>query len=186
MRKAWVTFGLFVAILGPGCAILPTCHPVEVSAGIFEGCKPRDQADFDSLRQQGVRTVLSLETLPFNIWPERKRARQNGINYTNVSILATPLPPRERRVKQALQTLADQSLYPIFIHCFLGEDRAVFIVGLYRIYYLKWTPEAAWDEMLREGFHVRESLRGFTTYFWKHTEVPDWVRPPPPSPTKPP
>ena len=38
-----------------------------------------------------------------------------------------------------------------------------------------WTPEAAWAEMLRSGFHVRPTLRGFETYFWRHTRKPDWV-----------
>ncbi|MGH7869385.1 MAG: hypothetical protein ACREP9_17540, partial [Candidatus Dormibacteraceae bacterium] len=38
-----------------------------------------------------------------------------------------------------------------------------------------WSPQAAWDEMLRAGFHVRWSLVGFTSYFWSHTRKPPWV-----------
>jgi hypothetical protein len=30
--------------------------------------------------------------------------------------------------------------------------------------------------MLRSGFRVRLTLRGFETYFWSHTQKPDWVR----------
>ena len=50
------------------------------------------------------------------------------------------------------------------------------IVGLYRVYYQDWTPEAAWDEMLRTGFKVRWSLRGLRTYFWSHSQKPEWVK----------
>jgi hypothetical protein len=49
------------------------------------------------------------------------------------------------------------------------------IVGLYRVYYQNWTPEAAWDEMLRDGFKVDWTLRGLKTYFWTHTQKPDWA-----------
>jgi protein-tyrosine phosphatase len=61
--------------------------------------------------------------------------------------------------------LSDASLRPIFVHCLLGKDRTAFILGLYRVYYEDWPPEAAWAEMLRSGFHVRSTLRGFQTYF---------------------
>ena len=83
--------------------------------------------------------------------------------------------PREKRVKQALLILNDPSLRPIFIHCLLGQDRNTFIVGLYRVYFQDWTPQAAWQEMLRSGFHSQPRLRGFTTYFWRHTQKPNWV-----------
>jgi hypothetical protein len=165
---------LALGIATSGC-ISSRCHPVQVAPGILDGCKPRTQEDFDSLREQGVRTIVSLETLPWNIWPERRLAQKNGLNYTNVPIVASPFEPSEKRVKQALLALRDQSLQPVFLHCYLGEDRDVFIVGLYRMYYQAWSPEAAWQEMLNSNFHVRMSLRGFQTYFWSHTVVPDWI-----------
>ena len=176
MRAAiFLLITMIAGIFGAGCATPSKCRPAEVAPGILDGCKPRTQEDFETLRKQGIRTILSLETLPWNIRPERRLARKNGIAYRNVPILASPLKPREKRVKEALLTLADESLHPIFLHCFLGEDRDVFIVGLYRIYYQHWTTEAAWEEMMRSKFHVRRSLRGFETYFWSHTHVPDWV-----------
>ncbi|HEV2392790.1 MAG TPA: hypothetical protein VG146_10555 [Verrucomicrobiae bacterium] len=128
------------------------------------------------LRQQGVRTILSLQTMPWDIWPESRKARHYGLEYRNVPILASPLEPCDEQVRQALLTLADPSLQPVFVHCLLGEDRNVFVVGLYRMYYQHWTPQAAWDEMIRSGFHSALRLRGFTTYFWKHTQIPNWVQ----------
>jgi hypothetical protein len=168
---------LSLALLCGGCVTQPHKLPVvEVSPGIFEGPKPESQADFDALRAKGVRTILSLEMMPWDIWQERRHARRSGIQYLDVPILASPLKPGEKEVKEALQTLHDRSLRPIFIHCLLGEDRNVFIVGLYRIYFQDWTPQAAWAKMLRSGFHDSPRLRGFTTYFWSHTRKPDWVK----------
>jgi hypothetical protein len=85
------------------------------------------------------------------------------------------LPPRDKRVKEALLALHNPSLHPIFVHCLVGADRTTLITALYRMYYQDWTPEAAWREMLKAGFHSNWWLLGFKTYFWKHTEKPDWV-----------
>lgn len=147
----------------------------EVSPGIFRGSQPTTQADFDFLKAHGVRSILSLQTFPWDIVTERRRARDNAIEYRNVYTPALPLAPSERRVKEALVTLADPALHPIFVHCRLGRDRTGMIVGLYRIYCQNWTPEAAWAEMLRFGFTVDWTLRGLQTYFWAHTQKPDWV-----------
>jgi Tyrosine phosphatase family len=147
----------------------------KVSPGIFRGAKPATQADFDFLKAHEVRTILSLQTLPRDIYAERRHARENEIEYRNVYIFGLPLAPSERRVKMALLTLADPSLHPIFIHYRLGRDRTGMIVGLYRISYQNWTPKTAWDEMLRFGFKLSWTLRGLETYFWHHTQKPDWA-----------
>ena len=155
---------------------MPECRSSQAAPGIFTGCKPQSQEDFNGLREQGIRTILSLETWYHHIELERRQARQNGIGYRNVPIWATPFRPREARVKEALLVLRERSLQPIYMHCYRGEDRNNFIVALYRIYYEDWTPEAAWRELLRAGFHTRHLLRGFTTYYWSHTRKPDWVK----------
>lgn len=120
--------------------------------------------------------MLSLEALPWDIWPERAQAQNNGLVFRDVPILASPLPPSEDRVAQAILALRNPALRPIYVHCFLGKDRVSFIIGLYRIYFEDRAPQAAWREMLRTGFHVRWSLLGFTAYFWSHTRAPAWVR----------
>jgi protein tyrosine/serine phosphatase len=166
---------LIAGILSVGVAHAEIERFAEVSPAIFRGSQPTTQADFDFLKARGVRTILSLQTLTWDILPERRDAHHNEIEYRNVPLLALPLAPDERRVKEALLTLTDPSLHPIFVHCSLGRDRTSMIVGLYRVYYQNWTPEAAWDEMLRDGFKVDWTLRGLKTYFWTHTQKPDWV-----------
>jgi len=175
--RAFFGITLLAGLLSTGCVTSFKRFPiVEVSPGILEGHKPWTQAHFDALRARGVRTILSLDQLPWDIWPERRKARRNGIVYRNVPILASPLQPREKLVREALLILNDPSLRPIFVHCMLGKDRNTFIIGLHRIYFQNWTPQDAWNEMLQSGFHVRWRLRGFTTYFWRHTQKPDWAK----------
>lgn len=165
------------ALLSTGCvSLLKHFTLIEVSPGIFEGRKPSTTADYAALRARGVRTILSLEQLPWDTWPERERARREGFAYHDVPIMASPLPPHEEQVKRALLLLNDKSLRPIFVHCYLGEDRNTFIIGLYRVYFQDWTPQAAWKEMLRSGFHPALRLKGFETYFWHHTQKPEWVK----------
>jgi hypothetical protein len=147
-----------------------------VAPGIFEGCKPRTQADFVTLRRQGIRTILSLETLSLHIEPERRLAEENGFIFRNVPIVPSPLQPSEQQVKEALLTLNDQSLQPIFVHCLVGQDRCTFIAALYQVYYQDWEAEAAWNQMLRSGFHDNWWLHGLRAYFWQHTQKPDWLK----------
>lgn len=148
----------------------------QVSPGILAGRQPREQVDYEVLKAQGVRTILSLQVLPWDVAQGRRQAEPFAITFRNVPVPASVLKPSESRVKEALLTLRDQTLRPIYVHCKLGRDRAVLIVGLYRIYFENWTPEAAWEEMLRSGFKVRWSLRGLRAYFWSHSEIPEWVK----------
>jgi protein tyrosine phosphatase (PTP) superfamily phosphohydrolase (DUF442 family) len=174
--KSALAVMMLVSALCAGCSSgLQRSPMVQVASGIYEGCKPIGQADFDILKQKGIKTILSVETVPWNVIPERRRARQNGILFTNVPIIASPLQPSEKRVQQALRALTEPSLRPVFMHCHLGHDRTTFLIGLYRMYYEGLPPEAAWNEMLRAKFHSHPRLRGFTTYFWSHTNRPAWV-----------
>ncbi len=166
---------LIASMFSVGVAHAELQRFAEVSPGIFRGSKPTTHADFDFLKARGVRTILNLQTLPWDTWAERQHARQHEIEYRNIHIVGLPLAPGERRVKEALLTMTDPSLQPIFVHCRLGRDRTSMIVGLYRVYYQNWTPEAAWDEMLRVGFKVDWTLRGLKTYFWTHTQKPAWA-----------
>lgn len=94
---------LAVATLSAGC-VSPSglLAIVEVSPGIFVGSKPSTTAHFDALHAHGIRTILSFQELPWDIYPERRAARKNGFDYRDVPILASPLQPSERRVKEAL------------------------------------------------------------------------------------
>ncbi len=149
----------------------------EVSPGVFVGCRPKRQADFDAIRKHDVRTIISLETCAWHTGPERQKAKRNGMAFRNAPIFASPLPPNTQAVKNALLLLSDQSLRPVYLHCFWGRDRALFIIGLYQIYYEGSSPEDAWKRMLARGYKHDWSLAGFAAYFWRHARKPDWAIP---------
>lgn len=164
-----------LVLVSGGCATNP--FPVrEAAPGIFTGQKPWRKAQFEALRAHGVRTILNLEDMPWDIWPEQWQARCYGLEHRSVPIIAAPWRPGEKSVRKALLVLDDPSLRPIYVHCYLGKDRSTFLIALYHIYFEGWTAESAWDEMLSSGFHERFDLRGLSSYFWRHKDPPGWAK----------
>jgi len=151
----------------------------ELDHGVYVGRMPWTYPkDFDELKAHGVRTIVSLQAMPWDVWPEETHASLAGIDFIDVPMLAMPWPPpSEESVRRVLTTMADPARQPVFLHCRLGTDRAAMIVGLYRIYYLGWSPEAAWKEMRAVHFQTH-GLYGYGRYFWQHTKPPEWARRP--------
>lgn len=161
------------AILGAGCVSASKPFKIRtVVPGIYEGSRPRSHADYEALRARGIRTVLSMEAMPWNVYPEGRAARKAGFKYFNVPVPASPFPPAERRVNEVLRMLTERSLQPIYFHCYLGRDRDALITALYRVQVERWPPEEAWQEMLHSGFKRWWILRGLRVYFWRHCRDP--------------
>lgn len=66
--------------------------------------------------------------------------------------------PKPERIRLAVETLRNESLRPVYVHCLRGQDRTGLIVGLYRVLYERFTKDAAYEEMRKYGFH--RSLHG--------------------------
>ena len=60
--------------------------------------------------------------------------------------------PNDNEVNDILAKLADPANRPVFVHCMQGHDRTGLIIGLFRVFVEKWTPQAAHDEMMALGF----------------------------------
>ena len=170
------SFLALAVVLGcTGCALNRPFAVAEVSPGIWVGSQPKTKADFDELKQHGVRTVLSLRTSPWTIYPERRRAHEHGMEYRHIPTPAWPIPPTENNVKKIILTLHDPSLRPIFMHCYLGRDRGAMVTALYRVYYEDAPPDVAWEGALRQGLKLYWVLRGLRVYYWHHVKKPEWV-----------
>ncbi|HZP12028.1 MAG TPA: hypothetical protein VFB36_06380 [Nevskiaceae bacterium] len=169
--------GLLVLALAAGlsgCLSGPLIQ-AEVTRGVYVGRQPTSAPDYDLLKARGVRTILSLQAMPWDVVPESVAAQRAGLAFVNVPMLAVPWPPpSEARIRRVLTTMADPARQPVFVHCRLGTDRAAMVTGLYRVYYLGWSPQEAWARMLDVHFQVH-GLYGYGAYFWKHTERPDWA-----------
>lgn len=177
-RRAWalpavaVGIGLFI-----GCSGQRPFEPTPVAPGLLVGRQPRGSADYEVLRAQGVRTILSLQVLPWDVAYGRSHAQTFGIAYRNVPVPASPLQPDPRNIQEGLSLMGDPELRPVYMHCNLGRDRVALMVGLYRVQH-GWTPEAAWEEMLRTGFKVSWWLSGLRRYFWNHARPAGAASPP--------
>jgi protein-tyrosine phosphatase len=166
----------FGVLMLSGCATGRNLLVTEVAPGVFAGRKPSSDADFQVLRTNGIRTIVNLQTMTWDIAPERKRAAENGIAFRNVPVVASPFGPREQRVQQLFHILSTPALQPVYVHCLLGRDRTGVLMALYRVYYENADPQVAWAEMLRRGgFKSRWALVGFSVYYWRHCQKPGWV-----------
>ena len=172
-----LVLGLIVPMLFPGCSSAPRrLDIIEIAPGVFDGRKPRSKADFEALRAKGIRTIVSLQTVTWDIAPERKLATQSGMGFVNVPIPASPFGPTERKVQTLFQTMSKKSLQPVYVHCLLGRDRTGVLMALYRVYYQDCDPKLAWSEMIqRGGFRSRWALVGFSSYYWHHCDKPPWA-----------
>jgi tyrosine-protein phosphatase SIW14 len=153
----------------PGTSIV---HFSKIDEGVYGGSKPKSDADFTFLQSTGVRYILEVHFLPFLNGPERRKAKRHGIKMVSVPMNASPVPPREKHVNQALEIMQGKDHQPVYLHCVLGRDRTGLLLGLYRIYFNGLTKEKAAAEMKASGFRKSWFVAGLNRYFIKHTAIP--------------
>ena len=119
-----------------------------------------------ALADQGFKTIIDLENDAKAIATEKKEAKSDGVTFLNFEMSAEQTPD-ESEVQQILAALTDSSNFPVFVHCKLGEDRTGLIMALYRVEEQDWTPQAAYDEWVKDGFHT--NLTALKDYFDQKT-----------------
>jgi protein tyrosine/serine phosphatase len=100
---------------------------------------------------------------------EKKRAEELGVKFVSFPMDVNKTPTDDE-IESILNVMEDPANQPLLIHCFHGEDRTGLLVGLYRFYQDKWTPEAAYQEMLKMGFHKK--FTALKDYFFEKTKTP--------------
>lgn len=138
----------------------------KVSPGIYRGSRPESKTDFDMLKRLGIRVIVDLEILPWNQAKIDRMANDAGIRVIHADFQASPIPPSRKSVFYAVRALGHKGLRPVYVHCKLGRDRTGLVIGLYRVFYENWTPDMAYDEMLKFGFSEAWHLRGLRAFFW--------------------
>lgn len=135
-----------------------------VSPGIYRGALPvRNHVQF--LKERGIKTILTLDG------NKRQIAAEKAIGAAlRIPVVSIPMSffwrPRSHQVNAALALIRDRRNHPIYVHCHGGKDRTGLIIGLHRVENEGWSPEAAFNEMLRYGFH--EELWMMKDYFeWR-------------------
>lgn len=147
---------------------------MEVEPGaVYRGSQPETKADYDFLREHGIKTIVNLRD--FHVGHEQDRI--NGItddkDPRRMGFAAAPfaallfIPPIHAHVRKAFELITDPALQPVFFHCKLGRDRTGLMAALYRVHVQHWTPANAFAEMKSLGFNGAVYF-GIYHYFWHH------------------
>jgi protein tyrosine/serine phosphatase len=149
--------------------VVPIQRFAKVTPFLYRGARPT-QDGIGVLKTLGVKTILNIENDVKAVDTERAWAQALDIQYISIP-LSGFFAPSEGKMDQIFKVLHDPSNYPVFLHCKHGEDRTGLVVGLYRYYDEHWAAQAAYDEMLQNGFH--KALFGLNFYFKEKTGLKD-------------
>lgn len=110
---------------GPIVVIAPGFDPIgmdglenvlALTPGVLSGGEPRGDAGYASLRDLGVRTVISVDAVP----PDAEAARRSGIRVIHLPIGYDAVPEETRRAMARALLEADG---PVYVHCHHGKHR---------------------------------------------------------------
>jgi protein tyrosine phosphatase (PTP) superfamily phosphohydrolase (DUF442 family) len=127
-----VLFVGFSACTGPPGPVPSPSEPVglpnlhALGDGLWSGGTPDGDDGFRSLRDLGVKTVISVD----GIRPDVKRARQFGLRYVHIPVGYGGIP-RERAVQ--LVRAAGELPGPIYVHCHHGQHRGPAAAAIMRL-----------------------------------------------------
>ena len=163
--------------LAPGVSLY---NFAKVSDGIYRGSLPVNELDHDYLHKLGIKTILSIESMPWHTLTEPGKDQRHGFKYEHVTMAATPLQPWDSTIQTSVKILNDKSLYPIYLHCWAGVDRTGIIVSFYRLSQnchaydafeeLRTYHVSESEELTRIGFPLYWPLHGLIDYFIEHAD----------------
>ncbi len=150
---------VLVALFEGGCASLPAgpatvplttpCDDclrgvtnfAKVSPALWRGSQPTAEG-FRNLEKAGVRTVI-------NVRHDHDDAKLlTGTQLKYIWIPMRPLNPTQDDLVPFFRVIQDPENWPVFIHCWKGNDRVGFYVAAYRIVVDRWNSDDAIREMV--------------------------------------
>lgn len=118
----------------------------KVADGVYRGGQPTD-AGYQTLKNMGVRTILSLRVLG----PDSQKLRAMGFRQHHISF--KHIHPETEDVLEFLAIVTAAENQPVFVHCREGVDRTGMMIAIYRMVVQDWPKAKAIDEMKRMGFN---------------------------------
>jgi tyrosine-protein phosphatase SIW14 len=128
----------------------------------YRGAEPKDQADVQSLKDLGVKTVIDLKNDPNP--SEREWVESLGMRYVNIPMSDKSYPQAES-VATFLKTVDDPSTGKFFVHCAGGRHRTGAMGAVYRYEKYGWNFDQVYAEMKQYDF--------YTT--WGHGDIKTFV-----------
>jgi tyrosine-protein phosphatase SIW14 len=119
---------------------------------LYRGTQPKP-VGIDELKKLGIDTIVDLRgERPGLMMRERKHAESLGMRFVNIPGNGWS-PPRDEQLVQFFSLIRERPRRHIYVHCWLGGDRAGVFLATYRITFEGWTPDKALDEMRMFHFH---------------------------------
>ena len=119
---------------------------------LYRGAQPSESA-LTELKQMGITTILDLRGERQGLMEtERRNAQAMGIEVINLPGSGWS-PPTDEQLVQFFEVMQATPRRKVFLHCWLGGDRAGIFIATYRIAFYGWTPEQALEEMHEFHFH---------------------------------
>lgn len=138
----------------------------KVDEGVYRSARPFGNGLEIAKTKYGITTIINLENDDKAVAAESRVAKALGLDFI-WSEMAWYKTPKDNQVDQVLARVADKTLGAVLVHCHEGKDRTGLIMGLYRVFYQNWEPDAAYREMLDLGFEPL--IFKFKNYFKKRT-----------------
>jgi protein tyrosine/serine phosphatase len=143
----------------------------QVEPGVWRSAQPVTAADWSYLKSLGINKVVKLnfesegsdsgaaavgvQVITLSIQPEGDQDLWDNVKNTFVA-------PNAQALAAAVTVLGER--VGVLVHCTHGHDRTGLAVGMHRVVNCKWTKDAAYQEMLKMGFHPE--LHGLQE-FWE-------------------
>ncbi|HLK51137.1 MAG TPA: hypothetical protein VKT49_23505 [Bryobacteraceae bacterium] len=138
----------------PLCAEITHLH--RVNDHIYIGKQPHPP-QYSELAQMGIKTVLDLRGGRFHKPRERKQVEAAGMRYISMR-LSGIFPPEDQQVAGVLSVLNDPERWPVFMHCWRGDDRVGLVIACYRMTHDHWSNRQALAEARSDGLNRLEIL----------------------------
>jgi tyrosine-protein phosphatase SIW14 len=117
----------------------------------YRGAQP-EKADYQSLKDLGVKTVIDLQEKPTNY--EKAAVEALGMTYVNIPMDDTEYPKPEA-VEAFLKIINEPSTGVVYVHCKGGKHRTGAMGAVYRFTKYGWDYDKAYQEMLNYDFYTK-------------------------------
>lgn len=155
-----------------------------VPGGIFRGGQPTRAQMETLIKEKKIKTVVKLDLKSeervdaTDNFDEEAVVKELGIAIVDASTPPSTLTlpnsfrdPDYNKIRLAVETLEDESKWPIYVHCKHGQDRTGLVVGLFRVLNanknIHKDINAAYQEMKDYKFHPLPGLLEYWRKFEK-------------------
>ncbi|MFM1942959.1 MAG: hypothetical protein RI897_1941 [Verrucomicrobiota bacterium] len=151
---ALVLAGLVSGVLGAGLGVVRPVvlggihNAYQLSERVYSGSQPEGDADFEALRELGVRTILSVD----GSIPDAEAARRHGLRYVHL-----PVGYDGAQTNVVLQVVKMARVLEgrVFVHCHHGRHRGPAMAALVCRATEGWRQEDALGWLRRAGTSVQ-------------------------------